>query len=541
MTGQASDLYNYIAIINAAQLTWTPDGALQAIYTNVNNNQASVIVPKETLKDIKILGMTPEKDKNEDLRQALQKIATKEKPFNVLQDMLNQKQSLTYDRNTQQLLIGFFKIPLKELKELRAQKATDNSPLHKIQTAITNAIDTTNKTPISQPQVLPSHDPNPKNPSQKSQKKNTAKKSFSRRPPKIDTEILVAMSMAVIVIGGGFAHLIPMWQKQDAERQARQEKFQETATKLAQSTVNKELQQAQDRAIEELLKIQRNPQGEGALELRLQEKIETTRQRENPYKYYYPNSDFFDPQPFITNTVVIPDGTKRCLNDLVHPKPGQIQLHPKPGQIMQITGRSVHGALIYGQLSDLEDEATLTLRSNQFFRTKPPKDTSLEKNTSFLTDTSMEDADYTEHYKKQGISTDDNLNFKKGNFFQVVTPYLGSEKCEKTATTEAEEGARIITLLYNLETGERFVVLGNQDHHDMKQIISNPTQAKQDLATHLANQVIESDLQKEVDEFALGLVCSASQTTKAVLYGQSVEEIIKQCPALMILEKEKEK
>lgn len=531
MTGQASDLYNYIAIINAAQLTWTPDGALQAIYTSVNNNPASVIVPKETLENIKKLGMTPEKEKNKDLGQALQKIATKEKPFNVLQDMLNQEQSLTYDRNTQKLLIGCFNIPLKQLKGLRAQKATDNSPLHNIQTAITNAINTTNKTPISQPQVLPSHNPNPKNPSQKSQKKNTAKKSFSLRLPEIDPAIAGIVTIAVIGIGGQLAYLIPMWQKQDAERQARQKEFQKTATTLAQRTVNHELQKAQSRAIQELQEIQKNPQGEKALVLRLQDKIDKTRQRETPY---YPNSNFFDPKPFITNTVVIPDGTERCLNGLVRDPLGS-----KLGQIMRITGRSTYGAVIYGQLPDLEAEATFTLRSNEFFRKEPPEGTSLEQNTSFLRDTSMEDADYTEHYKKQGISTDDDLNFKKGNFFQVVTPYLGSEKCEKTATTEAEEGARIITLLYNLETGERFVVLGNQDHHDMKQIISNPTQAKEDLAIHLANQGIESDLQREVDGFALGLVCPASQTTNAALSGKSAEEIIKQCTELMILKKEK--
>ncbi|MFN9322822.1 MAG: hypothetical protein ACK59C_03465 [Holosporales bacterium] len=536
-----NNLDTYISIIAGAELKWNPNGNLIATYMDIHNHQATCEIPKETLESIKKLGMTSAKQEQPQLNTALKNIETKEKPFNILRDMILQNVKLKFDRNDKTIKAGSHIIPMKILSPMLQQKSDKNSPVGIVQQAIQQAIrqaieegtkTTTTQTPasVSQPPSMQPHSSIPTNNSalfqDRGKTRRTSREQKKISLPPINSETIVTGVAILIGVFGGM-YLLNMIREDAAEQQAREKQLQEEATKSAERVVDQQITRSKANAIAEIREIQKNPQGEKALELILQQKIDTLRQGQ---PLYFPsNTAFIDPPPVITNNIEIPDQSQRCLSSLV-----QSPLTAKPGEIVQTTGRSISGTIQGHSSVSITVPADATVQSNAFFRTNKPKKGGLSANASFLADTTMEDSDYKEHYEKQGIYTKNDLTFQEGNFHKAIIPVTGSNLCREDTdlTSEEREDTRIVPLRYNLETHKRILILGTPNtngnqNFDIVGEIANTTKAK----TKLTEDIIRHN--GVLSNYGLALVCPASQTTQAILSGTTPEAIIQMCTSFM--------
>jgi hypothetical protein len=534
-----NNLDTYISIIAGAELKWNPNGNLIATYMGIHNHQATCEIPKETLESIKKLGMTSAKQEQPQLNTALKNIETKEKPFNILRDMILQNVKLKFDRNDKTIKAGSHIIPMKILSPMLQQKSDKNSPVGIVQQAIKKAIkEGTKTTPTQTPASVsqpPSKQPRSSistNNSELSQDRGKARRTSPQQkkfslPPINSETIVIGVAILIGVFGG--MYLFNIIREDAAEQQAREKQLQEEATKSAERVVYQQITRSKANAIEEIREIQKNPQGEEALELRLQQKIDTLRQGQ---PLYFPsNTAFIDPPPVITNNIKIPDQSQRCLLSLV-----QRPLTAEPGEIVQTTGRSISGTIQDRSSVSITKPADATVQSNDFFRTNKPKEGGLSANTSFLAKTTTEDADYKKHYEKQGIHTENDLTFQEGDFYQAIIPVTGSNLCREDTdlTSEERKDTRIVPLRYNLETHKRILILGTPNtkgnqNFDIVGKIANTTEAK----TELTKNIIRRNGALSLSNYRLALVCPAPQTTQAILSGTTPEAIIQMCTSLI--------
>ncbi|MFN7227271.1 MAG: hypothetical protein ACK5UY_08555 [Holosporales bacterium] len=540
-----NNLDTYISIIAGAELKWNPNGNLIATYMDIHNHQATCEIPKETLESIKELGMTSVKQEQPQLNTALKNIETKEKPFNILRDMILQNVKLKFDRNDKTIKAGSHIIPMKILSPMLQQKSDKNSPVGIVQQAIKKAIkEGTKTTPTQTPASVsqpPSKQPRSsisKNNSALSQDRGKARRTSPQQKkfslPTIDSEAIVKGVAILIGVFGGM-YIFNMIREDAAEQQAREKQLQEEATKSAERVVDQEITRSKANAIAEIREIQKNLQGDKALELILQEKIDTLRQGQ---PLYFPsNPAFIDPPPVITNNIEIPDQSQRCLSSLV-----ESRLTAESEEIVQTTGRSISGTIQRHSSVSITEPADATVQSNDFFRTNKPKEGGVSANTSFLADTTTKDADYKEYYESQGIHTENDLTFQEGDFHRVIIPVTGSNLCredtnlkskETEDTRKEREDTRIVPLRYNLETRKRILILGtpNTDgnqNFDIVREIANTTKAKITLTEDIIRRNGAS-----LPNYRLALVCPASQTTQAILSGTTPEDIIRMCISLM--------